>query len=330
MCRSVLLGIVAVTKLLPDMPPRPTAPLDLPGVVLSGLAASGIVFGLSVVSLPALPPWVGIVAAVTGVICAIAYLAHARRAKHPVLKLSLLSNQTFRASVTGGSIFRIAIGGVPFVLPLMLQLGFGYTPFQSGLTTFVIALGAIAMKLATARLFRRFGFRRVFIAGSLATAASIARYGPVHACDPGLADDAVIFIGGFIRSMYFTGVNVFAYADIAEEDVSRATPIAAVAQQLSIALGVALAGLVLELRAVPGQGPQLADFHAAFFVMAAVAACAAFAFIRLPPDAGSAMSGHGAPQTSDQTAPELPARPLKSLASRKSSTDSPRDDGGLT
>lgn len=281
-------GILLATRFLPDTPPAPTPKLDVPGLILSSIAASGIVFGLSVVSLPALPPTVGISTLVVGIIAAALYLLHARRAASPLLALNLFSNQTFRAAVVGGSIFRIGIGAVPFLLPLMLQIGFGFSPFQSGLITFVTALGALGMKFATTWVFRSFGFRRVLIAGSLVTASTIAVYGLFTPATPVWVMMLLILVGGFIRSMFFTGVNAFAYADIATEDASRATPIVAVAQQLSIALGVALAGGILEVSTILRGGPLLiGDFHLAFFIVAAISACAAVAFIRLAPDAGS-------------------------------------------
>jgi hypothetical protein len=147
-----------VQNCCPASPPRrATAPLDCPASC-SGLAASGIVFGLSVISLPALPPWVGIATRRAGVVCGACSICSTQGAPpHPVLNLEGLCCPT-RPSRRGhrrGDLFRIGIGGVPFLLPLMLQLGFGYTPFQSGLLTFASALGAIAMKLATARLFRK-------------------------------------------------------------------------------------------------------------------------------------------------------------------------------
>lgn len=288
-----LLGIALATKYLPDMPKEPTGPLDKTGLVLSGLAAAGVVFGLSVASLPALPPIVGIVTVIVGLLSGALYFWHARRVKNPLLALDLFGTQTFRASVVGGSIFRIGIGAVPFLLPLMLQLGFGFTPFQSGLITFVAALGAIGMKFVTTRIFRTFGFRRVLIAGSVVTAGTIAVYGLFTPSTSVWFMMLLILIGGFIRSMFFTGINAFAYADIETKDMSRATPIVAVAQQVSIALGVALAGGVLEFQAqLRGGASTLTDFHVAFYVVAGISALAAFSFMRLPNDAGSDISGH--------------------------------------
>lgn len=288
-----LIGIVLATRFLPESEPVETPPLDLVGLVLSGLGAAGIVLGISVISLPALPPIVGVATIIGGMICAALYLWHARRAANPLLALRLFDNQMFRTAVIGGSIFRLGIGAVPFLLPLMLQIAFGLNAFQSGMITFVTALGAMGMKFATSWIFRTFGFRIVLIAGSVIAAGTIAVYGFFTPQTSVAIMMVLIFIGGLVRSMFFTGVNAFAYAEISPQDTSKATPIVAVAQQLSVALGVALAGGVLELQTLLHDRPlDLADFHVAFFVVATISALAAVAFIRLPPDAGSAVSGH--------------------------------------
>ena len=183
---------------------------------------------------------------------------------------------------------------MPFLLPLMFQIGFGLTPFQSGMITFVSAIGAIGMKFVTALLFRLAGFRRVLIWGSLIAAGSIAIYGLFTPETPYALMLAILLVGGFIRSMFFTGVNALSYAEISAADTSKATPITAVFQQLSIALGVALAGGILEVSTSIHRGPlTLSDFHIAFFIVAAVSAIASLTFMRLAPDAGNAVSGHG-------------------------------------
>ncbi len=292
-----IVGIALATRYLPETERLSTPPLDLVGFLLVGIGASGLVFGLSVVSMPALPPAVGFATLAAGLVAAVLYLLHARRAAAPLLSLDLLGNQTFRTSVFGGAWFRIGIGAVPFLLPLMLQIGFGLTPFQSGMITFVSAIGAIGMKFVTTRLFRVAGFRRVLVFGSLISAASVAVNGLFTPATPYLAILSVLLAGGFLRSMFFTGINALTYADVTAQDTSKATPIAAVCQQLSIAVGVALAGGILEVAATLRGGPlELADFHAAFFIVAAISALAALFFLRLSPDAGSAVSGHGARQ----------------------------------
>jgi Na+/melibiose symporter-like transporter len=267
--------------------------IDGKGFVLAGSAFALFAFGCSVVSLPALPPMTGAMTVVVGLISGVLYLTHARRAKNPLLALDLFKNQAFRTSVLGGGLFRLGIGAVPFLLPLMFQLAFGLTPFESGMITFVSAVGAMGMKFATAWIFRAAGFRRVLIAGSLVAAGTIAVNGLFTPQTPYALMLAVILAGGFIRSMFFTGINALAYAEIPSEQTSKATPIAAVAQQLNIALGVALAGGILEVQVkLHGGALTLSDFHIAFFIVAAVSACATLWFLRLPPDAGNAVSGH--------------------------------------
>jgi MFS family permease len=145
----------------------------------------------------------------------------------------------------------------------------------------------------------------VLIWGSLLAAISIAVYGLFTPTTPYPLILAVLLVGGFIRSMFFTGVNALAFAEIPAEETSKATPITAVAQQLNIALGVALAGGILEVSTKVHGGPlMLSDFHVAFFIVAAVAALAALSFIRLSPEAGNAVSGYKA----------RPAKPLENPA----------------
>lgn len=288
-----IVGIALATRFLPDTERIQTPPLDMVGFVLSGVAASGVILGLSVISLPVLPPAAGVIVIVIGCVCGVLYLIHARRAANPLLALDMLANPVFRAAVIGGGMFRIGIGAVPFLLPLMFQLAFGLSPFQSGMITFVTAIGAIGMKFMATRILRRFGFRSVLIVGSLMAAGTIAVNGFFTPQTPYLVMIAIILAGGFIRSMFFTSINALAYAEITPENTSKATPIVAVAQQLNIALGVALAGGILEVLAtIHGGPPALSDFHIAFFLVALVSASASVWFIRLAPDAGDSVSGH--------------------------------------
>ncbi|MHA6642293.1 MFS transporter [Mesorhizobium sp. A623] len=302
-----IIGIWLATRYLPKTPSMTMPRLDVPGFVLSGVAASGVVFGLSVMGLAALPPYVGIVTTLVGLVSGAAYLFHARRAPNPLLDLSLFRNQVFRTSVLGGGLFRIGIGAVPFLLPLMLQIGFGLTPFQSGMITFVSAIGAMGMKLATTWVFRMAGFRKVLVFGSLISAASVGANGFFTPETPYALILVILLAGGFLRSMFFTGINALTYAEISSEDTSKATPIAAVGQQLSIALGVAVAGGILEASThFHGASLTLADFHIAFFIVAGISALAAIWFVRLATDAGSAVSGHGA-RAARSLEPETPS-----------------------
>ncbi len=251
---------------------------------------------MSVVSLPALPVAWGYATIALGVASGVLYLGHARRTAFPLLDPKILRYPLFRAGIIGGSTFRIGIGALPFLLPLMLQLGFGLTPFQSGLLTFVAAVGALSSKFAAQWVYRSFGFRSVLSAGVFISAGFIAVNALFTPATPPLLIMGLLLAGGVLRSICFTGVNALVFSDVDEADASQATAINSVSQQISLATGVALAGGILDVAGkVHGQGILLADFHLAFLIVAAVAALSVFAFIRLPPDAGAAVSGHRRP-----------------------------------
>ncbi|HVY58450.1 MAG TPA: MFS transporter, partial [Xanthobacteraceae bacterium] len=162
-----LLGIFLVTRYIEDVRAEMQPPFDTAGFVLAGLGAAGLMFGLSVAGLEFLPSGVVALLIVGGAAFTIGYVAHARRAAAPILDLSLFSVPTFRAGVLGGFLFRLGIGALPFLLPLLLQLGFKLSPFQSGLITFVSALGSMMMKTSIAGILRRFGFRAVLVVNAI-------------------------------------------------------------------------------------------------------------------------------------------------------------------
>ncbi|MDN5926984.1 MAG: MFS transporter [Hyphomicrobiales bacterium] len=289
-----IIGIVAASMVLPKVPGGGAAPIDLVGFALSGIAASGIVFGLSVVSLPALPPVVGVLTLATGCLSLVLYIWHARRAPYPLLNPRLFRNPVFRASIIGASIFRIGVGAVPFLLPLMLQVAFGLSPFHSGLLTFVSAFGSFAMKTAAKPVLRAFGFRSVLIFSGLVGAVFIGMNGLFTATTSHVTIVLVLFVAGFLRSIFFTSSNTLVFAEIDDREASQATAIAAVTQQTSIALGVAIAGGVLEQVAwFSGRPLNASDFSVTFFIVAAMAAFSVLPFLGLAPTAGSAVSGHG-------------------------------------
>jgi EmrB/QacA subfamily drug resistance transporter len=278
---------------VPDM--RNPRPIDMVGFILAGIAFAGTVFGLSVVSLPALPLIYGYLTLAVGVTSGILYLLHARRTSFPLLDPALLRHRLFRSSITGGSVFRIGVGAVPFLLPLMLQLSFGLNPFQSGAITFVAAIGAIMSKFIAERVFLRFGFPRMLGFAALFGGGLIAAQGWFTLGTPVPVIMAVLLAGGVLRSVFFTGCNAIGYADVDDDEASQGTAIVAVAQQLSVAFGVAVAGGILEVSTrLRGSELALIDFQIAFFVVGGLSMLASIVYFRLPPDAGSNVSGHRA------------------------------------
>ncbi|HMQ57340.1 MAG TPA: MFS transporter [Rhizobiaceae bacterium] len=290
-----LAGIVLAGIFLPQTPTRDVGRVDWTGFLLSAVAASGVVFGFSVISMPALPPAVGIVTVATGVAAGIAYFAHARRTERPLLDPRIFRHRSFAASVLGGSLFRLGIGASPFLLPLMLQLGFGYSPLESGLVTFAGAGGALAMKFLAKPVLRAVGFRSALVFAALAGSALIAAPALFSQATPAIVIIGVLFIAGLVRSLFFTSINALSFAETPDDEFSQATAISAVSQQLSIACGVAFGALLLELYDMAtGSALSAAGFAFAFAGIAIPTALAALPFLRLPTDIGADVSGHGA------------------------------------
>ena len=293
-----LAGLVMATRYIPDVRAERPAPFDYVGFILSGLGIGGLAFGLSVMGLEFLPA--GVVAALLGVgaASAAAYVVYATHTAAPILDLGLLKLPTFRASIFGGFMFRLGIGALPFLLPLLLQIGFDLTPFQSGLITFTGALGSMFMKAAVAGVLKRLGYRPVLVYNSVLSAAFLAACASFVPGMPFAVMIAILLSGGFFRSLQFTSINTLAYAEIEPQLMSRATTLVSVAQQLSLSTGVAVGALVVEtaLRLKHGTAMGAMDFPPAFLAVGALSASAAFIFARLPPDAGAELSGRKATQ----------------------------------
>jgi MFS family permease len=238
---------------------------------------------------------VSVVAAllIVGAVAAAAYVAHAKRTPAPILDLSLLRLATFRASVVGGFLFRLGIGAIPFLLPLLLQVGFHLSPFQSGLITFTGALGSFFMKAAVASVLSRFGYRKVLLYNALISSGFLLACATFVPGVPFWAMILVLLSGGFFRSLQFTSINTIAYAEIEPAKMSRATALVAAAQQLSLSTGVAVGALVVETTLWLKDKPVMtaADFPAAFIVVGLLSASAMFIFRKLPQDAGAELSG---------------------------------------
>ncbi len=286
-------GIVISGWVLPHFEAEAGARLDVTGFLLAALAASGVVFGTSVISLPALPPAVGAATVAGGLIAAGLYLRHARNTQRPLLDFRLFANRAFRSAILGASAFRIGAGAIPFLLPLMFQLGFGMTPFQSGLFTFVSAFGAIAMKFIATAALRAAGFRFVLIFAALMASAMFASIALVNPTTPYALIIGVLVANGFFRSLFFTSANALVFAEIGDHEASQATAISAASQQISIAIGVAVGGGILEAATrLSGASLGLDDFGHAFVIVAVLSALSSLFFLTLPNDTGSNVSGH--------------------------------------
>jgi EmrB/QacA subfamily drug resistance transporter len=287
-----LTGIVLATLFIAELRSQSPDPFDPLGAVLAGLGIGGLAFGGSLLGLSFLPPAVVIALILGGAAAAYLYVLHARRTPYPVLDLSLLEIPTMRAAVVGGFIYRCGIGAMPFLLPLLLQLGFHLTPFQSGLITLSNVVGAMGMKTVVPLILRRWGFRRVLVTNALISASLVAACASFQ---PGVSFAwivGILVIGGFFRSLEFTSLNIIAYADVDQRRMSRATSLVAVGQQVSISVGVAIGALAVDLT-LWMRGREVitaADFQPAYLAIAVISACASFAFAQMPAEAGAELA----------------------------------------
>jgi MFS family permease len=250
------------------------------------------VFGGSVLGLNFLPLPVTLALIVVGAAATAAYVVHARRTPVPILDLKLLRVPTLRAAVVGGFIYRSGIGAMPFLLPLMLQLGFNMTAFQAGLVTLANVFGALGMKICIPFVLRRFGFRTALAANALISCTFVGMCATFTPSVPLLWILAILLIGGFFRSLEYTSLNTIAYADMDHRNMSRATSLVAVSQQLSISVGVAVGAALVELTLqYYGRDVITAwDFQPAWIVVSAISATSALLFWTLPVDAGAEVS----------------------------------------
>jgi MFS family permease len=245
----------------------------------------------------------GIATLIVGTICWLIYLPYARRTEYPVLDLRLFRFPLFRLTVVAGTFFRLGTGAMPFLFPLMLQLAFGLTPFQSGSITFAPAVGSFAAKFVSERIIERLGFRMAIVTATFITVLGVVAMGIYSPATPLPLMLVLLVITGFFQSIFWTATNAFTFADIDDKDAGQATAISQVVIQLSLASGVAIGGGVLEgVSLLHGGPPVLGDFHIAFYVTAAVTLISTVMFSRLPAAAGRHLTTHGKPAVETRAA----------------------------
>jgi EmrB/QacA subfamily drug resistance transporter len=291
-----LVGIFMALKFIDPITSEDPEPFDLYGMVLAGIGLAGIAFGLSVAGLNLLP-WSVVASLVAiGSISMTLYVIHARRTGSPVLDFSLLNLSTLRASIIGGFMFRLGIGALPFLLPLLMQVGFGLSPFKSGLVTFASSFGAMFMKALAARIIRTFGFRYMMTVNAVVSSVFLAACALFTVTTPLLLIMIILVVGGFFRSLQFTAINTVAYAEVEPAQMSRATTLVSVNQQLAVSAGVAVGAFCVESTLWWHNATELsADvFAPAFVVVAIISAASCYFFWQMPDDAGHEISGRKA------------------------------------
>lgn len=287
-----VLALIATRVLIPRRNELNRRAFDFPGFVLLGVACTALLYGMEMLGQGQQSYWSGLLVTGTGLLSAGLAWAHMRRRAEPLMNVSVIGIRTFSVSLCGGSVFRIAISTLPFLLPLMFQLGFGLSAFDAGLLVLGVFAGNLAMKPFTSVVMKRWGFRTVLMGNGLIGVVAIA------AC--ALLDEQmgwpiillILFIGGLSRSMQFTAFNTLGFADVPTSQMSHASTMFSMFFQLSMGLGVAIAALLLRgsmyLHGNEGQA-HTSDFQLTFIWVALIALLALLDNRRLSAQAGEAV-----------------------------------------
>jgi len=290
-----ILGVaMAMMFIDEDEKPSPATSVDMDvlGLAMLGSGLLGLLGGLELFGKHLLPPAVVTGMILAGTLALLLYAAHCRRHPKPILDFSVLRFPVFRTSVLGGLPVRVAaIGAIPFLLPLLFQIGLGMSPLKSGIVTMFIALGSLATRAALSYVIRRFGFRTLLIAASLIMACLIASYGLFGTHTPVWVICALLFACGLSTSMVMVTLNTLAYTDVPRDRAPHATAMSSMAQQLSIALGVVIGASAVSfssyLHHPETQGLQAGDFPVVFAGIALMTLWSTVAFRTLSHDDGS-------------------------------------------
>jgi EmrB/QacA subfamily drug resistance transporter len=291
-----ILGLVMVYLHLPDYREEKNPPLDLVGLILFGSGVALLSYVLEVFGEHTLSSGeiLGLLAVSFALL--LGYALHGKEAKFPLLNLSLFRLRTFRASVSGNFFTRLGVGGVPFLLPLLYQVGLGFTPVQSGLLIMPQAIASMSMKVAMSRILTRLGYRGVLISNTVIIGALLLLFATIGLRTPVWVIVLLALLYGGFTSLQYTSMNTLVYADITDEEASQASSIASTAQQMSISFGVAIAGLATAFFLPPRAYAEPARFvhgiHEAFISLGGLTVLSTMVFSTLRSGDGDNVSQH--------------------------------------
>ena len=299
-----IVGMLLTFAWIPNTREVSVSPFDWLGFVLAGSSCMSFMYGLELIGRESSPWRASTAYVVSGLALGAIAVAHFRRTTAPLIDLAMLKIKTFAITIWGGSLFRVAISVAPFLLPLMFQVGFGLSAFQSGVLLLGLFAGNLGMKTVTTPVLRRFGFRRTLLTNGTLSALVTLGCCVLEPSTPKLAVMAVLFVNGLCRSMQFTSLNTIAYADIPKERMSSATSFSSMVWQMTMGMGVAVGAILLRIAALitgsHGGAPTVPEFHWAFAFVSLLAFLATLDYIGIDPAAGAAVSGHRTSEYVDQ------------------------------
>jgi EmrB/QacA subfamily drug resistance transporter len=288
-----LAGLYLVYRHLPDYR-EDTNPLDVAGLILFGSGVALLSYVLEVFGEHTLNLFETLGLLGVSIALLAGYGFHATRTAYPLLRLSLFRIRTFRAAVSGSFVTRLGIGGIPFLFPLLYQVGLGFTPIQSGLLLMPQAIASMSLKPAMPRILARFGYRAVLVSNTLLMGLQILLFAAIGKGTPVWLIVMEVFFFGFFTSLQYTSMNTLVYADVSEEQASSASSIASTMQQMAISFAVASASLVTAFF-IPDRhtssAPQfIHGIHRAFFVLGGMTIVSTIVFRELKRGDGEAVS----------------------------------------
>ncbi|MBB1201365.1 MFS transporter [Enterobacteriaceae bacterium 89] len=298
---NVPLGIIAILlalRIIPDLREEERRPFDLPGFLATAVAMVSLVYAMEAFGAEHNERWLPFALLALGALTFGFALRHFRRAKWPMIRLDALKVPTFRVTMYGGSLFRASISAVPFLLPLLFQVGFGMDPFHSGLLVLAVFVGNLTIKPATTPLIRWLGFKKLLLINGALNVLALLACAFLTPHTPIWLTLLILYLGGVFRSIQFTGVSTLAFADVPSPQMSYANTLFSTATQLAVGLGITLGAIgirlgekvspMLGLNEIPGI-----HFRMAFVFIALICLLGMFDTFQLTRNAGSSVSKKG-------------------------------------
>ena len=287
-----IIGMVMALRYVEDTRGKTPVRFDVPGFLMVGTGLVLLQYGMENIGRPTIPLQAIVAVLVASLLLLALFARYARNVTAPAVDLTLFRLRSFRVGTLAGGICRVGLNGVPFLLPLMLQIGFGVSPIVSGSLTFASALSALVIRPISQRLLRAFGFDRVLTWSAVAGAITVAGFALMTPETTYWIIIAWVFIFGLTRAAQFMTSNTLSYSDMPSAQLSGATSLGGVLQQLSVSFGVSIAAMLLGLVTLGGAPLSLGSFHTVFLIMAVIPLLGLPGFLQLRPEDGQQVSGH--------------------------------------
>jgi EmrB/QacA subfamily drug resistance transporter len=286
-----LIGMLLAWHFVENVRDAEVAGFDFPGFLMLGGGLGLFQFGMENVSRPVISVPTIVVTLVAAIALLVGFWHYAQRRPAPAVDLGLFRMRSFRIGTLAGGLCRIGMNGVPFLLPLMLQVGFGLSPVASGSITFIGSAGAVMIRTLIAPVLRRHGFRTVLIGSAVAGSVGLAGFSLLGPHTPHWVLLLYVFLFGLTRSTQFMTSNTLAYSDMPDSHLSRATSLGGALQQLSVGFGVSASAVLLSIVSLHSHVLAPARFHEAFLLLAAIPLLAVPGFAALHPQDGANVTG---------------------------------------